>query len=219
MEDVDEEFPLTAADVSAPSKKITDPRETYDVEDDGMDFDATFQLFCFFEDLHAIQTDIQAVWKRFTRGELDLKVAMIVTQAGLDIAKRLEKEQAGRLKSREQHIGTHPHLNLALPVFYEDAYVNGEDPDELLNSPKGLEHRPFDDFIYLPTLRTLMKFANIAHQCKDKVAWPFPVPQMRFSYICRPTYWIDLVIRSLKKMIESLRSCCSTHTPLRTPSK
>lgn len=184
VEDIDdEEYPITATDISEPKPQAVTQREVYELDDHDADFENTFSLFCFFEDLHAIQTEIRKVWQRFADGHVDLKTATIITQAGIDMAKRLEKQQSGYCNSCGSK---HPYFNLSMPVFYAEAIASGENPDELVNTAKGLEHRPFDDFIYLPTARTLVKFAQAAHACKDKVGWPFPVPPMRFTYIARP---------------------------------
>ncbi|KAI5356921.1 hypothetical protein Slin15195_G090200 [Septoria linicola] len=173
VQEVDDEFPVIAVDVSTSSMNPSAARETY-------------ELFCFVDDLHTIQGDIQAIWRRFAKGEVDIKVANIVTQAGLDVVKRLEQEHSGRNNSCGHHGSKHPHINLAMPVFYTESYMNGEDPDEILNTVKSLEHRAFHDFLYLPTTRTLMKFADVAYKLKDQVAWPLPVFPMRFGYISRP---------------------------------
>lgn len=186
IEELDDEYPVTAAEISTPGPKAGSERDIYELDENDADFEATFRLYCFFEDLHKIQAEIQKVWQHFADGKIGLKTATVVTEAGIDMVKRLEEQQPSRESSCEHHGSKHPHINLALPVFYADALMAGEDPDELLNTTKSLEHREFYDFIYLPTARTLMKFADIAHQVGDKVAWPFPVMPMRFSYIVRP---------------------------------
>ncbi|KAF7186998.1 hypothetical protein HII31_11607 [Pseudocercospora fuligena] len=216
-ETFDEEFPLTAIDVEPQSAGPPRRREVYEIEDIEAGQEEVFQLFCFFEDLHALEEYVKAAWLRFFDDQISLNVVSVITQTAIDIVKRLEKDalvwtnpnhyplanltQVGidlvKLDERpsKQHrniIGNqtskHAYANIALPVFYSDAKARGENPDELLKDERILDIKPWHDFIYLPTFRTLLKFADVAHRAfvADLQDWPLPIPPMRRSYIVRP---------------------------------
>ena len=53
--------------------------------------------------------------------------------------------------------------------------------------PRRLVVTSFDEFIYLPTARVLMKFSKLKHVMGDKGGWPPPVPPMRLKYIVNPS--------------------------------
>ncbi|KXT03455.1 hypothetical protein AC578_1633 [Pseudocercospora eumusae] len=216
-EPFEEEFPITAIDIGSQSAGASRRREVYEIEDIEAGQEEVFQLFCFFEDLHALEDHVKAAWLRFFANEISLNVASIITQTAIDIVKRLEKDalvwtnpnhyplanltQVGidlvKLDERpnkqsRNFIGNqtskHAYANIALPVFYSDAKARGENPDELLKDERILDIKPWHDFIYLPTFRTLLKFADVAHQAflADLQDWPLPIPPMRMSYIIRP---------------------------------
>ncbi|KAI0021674.1 hypothetical protein F4780DRAFT_778457 [Xylariomycetidae sp. FL0641] len=60
-----------------------------------------------------------------------------------------------------------------------------EEKSELPPDPKTLEISPFDEFVLLPTGRTLSKLAGFKDAFK-LVGWPLPIPPMRLNYILRP---------------------------------
>lgn len=124
MQGADEEYPFTPLDVAEPSFQAGKPsRHVYELEDAIDDFEDDFVLFCFFEDLHAIQAEITQVWRNFRDGKTALGVATIVTQAGIDMVKRLEKETMAKRKnvldSRDSY------TELALPVYYAESWKQG----------------------------------------------------------------------------------------------
>lgn len=181
VEDVDETLDMTAADVVTPSK--TSPRrDVYELELDPT-WEAAFDIFCFFEDLHRIEDSLNETWRRYQVDELDLLSATIVTDAAISLVRRAETD----LHQTYGEYG-HSYQHIAETIFYAETFSKGEDPDELLRSPDhALRITEFDEFIYLPIGRTLIKFAQMS-EIMQKVAWPAPVPPMRFSYIARPDF-------------------------------
>ncbi|KAL9623429.1 MAG: hypothetical protein Q9160_002322 [Pyrenula sp. 1 TL-2023] len=217
VENADEEYPLMAADISKTSKKSNGPQDVdvYELDNDDSEFEDAFALYCFFEDLHAIQEKIRVTWQSFKYGRITLEVATILTHAAIDIVRRLERDALARQKSTDLYRDSYS--SLAIPVFFADALRQGQDPYEFLNTPLGLEVRAFDEFIYLPTARTLMKFAKVGPLLKEKAAWPVPVLQMRFSYISRPDLLekpgmpTDQANHGLGKTSNALRESKSLH--------
>lgn len=196
----DDEFPMTAAEISTSSTKAPtrSAHEVFELDVAEESLEDAFELFCFFEDLHQIRDSISRTWQRLARGELSLRVATVITQSGIDIVRHLEKEMLNR-RHRNEFDNKHPYLKRSLPPFYADTFLNGEDPEELLNSPKSLEHGSFHDFIFLPTAKTLLKFTSVVNKCKDIIMWLFPIPQMRFSYMVSPEL---LELPGYKKRVE-----------------
>lgn len=71
---------------------------------------------------------------------------------------------------------------LASDIFYSESFRNCEDPDAKLDSTKSLRITPFDEFMYLPTARTLVKFRQ---HVKSGFVCPQPVQLLRTNYIFR----------------------------------
>lgn len=187
VENVDGEYPLTASDISKTSKKANDPQDVdvYELDhDNNSEFEDAFALYCFFEDLHAIQERIHVTWKSFKDGRTSLETATVLTHAAIDMVRRLEEDALAGRRLTDSY--DNQYSSLSMPVFFADALIQGQDPYEFLNTPLGLEVRAFDDFIYLPTARILMKFAKVGPLLKTKAAWPVPVWPMRFGYVSRP---------------------------------
>ena len=72
---------------------------------------------------------------------------------------------------------------LSLEVFYAESFSKGEDPEAKLASDESLKITPFDDIIYLPTARILMKFQRLMGL---DLGYLQPVPPFRFAYFSRP---------------------------------
>lgn len=191
---MDDEFTPTSTTVPTTSAKTASKPESsnqtlkmvevYDIEVDEL-WDVDFKLFCFFEDLHAMEDAIVNLWKKYKDGRIDLVSATVATHAAIGMVSRTEKEI----------LAEHPYLaeygqsytDLAMSVFDVEMLRNGRDPDEYLSSPESLEVTPLDEFLYLPTARILMKFSSrTMRDTIKKCAWPPPILQMRFSYIVRP---------------------------------
>lgn len=69
-------------------------------------------------------------------------------------------------------------------IFFAESLRRGEDPLVKMGpSVDSLKITPFDDFLYLPTARILMKFERLAAL---KAAYPQPVPPIRMSYVALP---------------------------------
>lgn len=185
VEDADEEHPLTAQDLSILSQSSGFSNQgmvVYELEDNDPYLADAFALYCFFEDLHAIQERLKQIWQKFKAGKATLVAATIMTHTAINAVKRLEEAVTARKKPKMSKKGSY--FSLALPMFYADAVSQGKDPREILTTGKTLGVRPFDDFIYLPTARILLKFADIGPRLEEK-GWPVPVPQIRSSYMGR----------------------------------
>lgn len=182
VEDVDESQNFAASDVVIANKKPSKGRsiDVYELEYQ-LDIDHAFLIFCFFEDLHRVQDALKETWESYKAGKCDLVVASVITNLAFILVRRAEEE----IISLEPNMYSKPrsYNALSLEIFYAESFSRGEDPEVRLASNEGLKITPFDDFIYLPTARTLMKFRRILDL---KVDYPQPVPPFRFSYISRP---------------------------------
>ena len=72
---------------------------------------------------------------------------------------------------------------ISIIIFYADSFSRGKDPVAELASTESLRITPFDNFIYLPTARILLKYAQVA---AIKPQYPPPISPIRMSYCCRP---------------------------------
>lgn len=167
--------------------KSQKPRAVWELEEDSQS-DFAFQVFCFFEDLHALQGELRRTWTEYKNGSVDLLAATIITTAAIELVGTAEKE------IHLTHPGvldyTRSYQDPALTIFYSESLRRGEDPEVHLDSKAGqdLEITPFKEFMYLPTGRTLMKIAQMKHVFK--VAHHVAIPPMRFNYIARPDLFL-----------------------------
>lgn len=125
-------------------------------------FDRAFQIFCFFEDLHKIQDFLNETWESYKLGDLDLITAAMTTNAAFDIVRREEEAVFSSISSVAP--GSKPrYLDLAPHIFFTDSFRN---PSEELSpgekAARGMRITPFDNFVYLPVARTLMKYEPFA---------------------------------------------------------
>lgn len=68
-------------------------------------------------------------------------------------------------------------------IFFAESFAKGENPEEAFASSDRLKITPFDEFVYLSTARILIKLEQTAAM---KIAYPQPVPSVRFSYLSPP---------------------------------
>ena len=124
------------------------------------DIDDAFAIFCFFEDLHRLQDFVKETWDSYRVGKCDLRVASVTTNLALSLVRRAEEELIANLDPK-RYAEPKSYQALSLTIFYEDSFAKGEDPKGKLASNESLRITPFDDFIYLPTARVLMKFQRM----------------------------------------------------------
>ncbi|KAK5731784.1 hypothetical protein LTR17_011135 [Elasticomyces elasticus] len=167
---------------TAPVKSTrSEPTAVYELESEI--WDVAFAIYCFFEDVHQLQAHLVGVWEQQRNGEVDLLSATEVTTTALDLLWHSEAQLHSEYQSHFHYSRIYD--NLTTVIFSADAIRSGKDPEEALRSPERLKILPFDQFIYLPTARTLMKFASMKELLQLET-WPPPVPPMRFNYIINP---------------------------------
>lgn len=142
--------------------------------------DLSFIVYCFFEDMHRIQDFLKETWKKYNTGALDLMTATITTNAAFDLTRRAEDDII--LIAPDVLTKPRSYERISLLIFYADSFSKGDDPEARTKSDF-LKITPFDEFIYLSTARTLIKFEQLASM---KIAYPQPVPECRISYVSRP---------------------------------
>ena len=155
--------------------------EIYELEDQS-DIEHAFIIFCFFEDLHRLQEFLQETWKEYKTSNCDLTVASVTTNLAFNLVRRAEDELIANLDPK-RYSKPDSYRALSKTIFYEDSFARGENPEEKLASNESLRLTPFDDFIYLPTARTLLNFRRMM---KLEIDYPQPMPPFRFNYISRP---------------------------------
>lgn len=182
VEDTDDLLDIAASEIAAipstPSTKVQLSHDVYELESG---FDHTFIIFCLFEDLHCMQEFIKETWQKVKLGEFNANTASILTDVAIYLAHRAEEDIIANTPGLPTDIDSYELLTLH--IFYADSFSRGEDPMAKIQSSDSLRITPFDDFIYLSTARTLMRFAILA---KHKIGYPQPVLPVRFSYISHP---------------------------------
>lgn len=92
LEDLHEEYPMSALDVPISVAKTTKAREICEVDDGETEFEEVFQLYCFFADLHALEEEVTAAWQRHHNRSISLNAVTLITQAAITSVRRLEKD-------------------------------------------------------------------------------------------------------------------------------
>ena len=155
VEELDESLNVAASDVVIANKKPAKSRsiDVYELETQ-WEIDDAFIIFCFFEDLHRVQKALKETWQSYKAGTCDLVTASVVTTLAFSLVRRAEEEIISL--DPERYSKPRSYDALSLEIFYEESIRKGEDPEAKLASNESLRITPFDDFIYLPTARTLM---------------------------------------------------------------
>jgi hypothetical protein len=113
-------------------------------------FDPMFDVFCFFEDLHRVQDFLNETWAKFKEGELDLMTAAIITNGAFDLVRREEHELTISIFGDDKL----SYQRLASLIFFAESLGRDESPSR----HEQLRITPFDNFIFLSTARSVMKF-------------------------------------------------------------
>ena len=112
----------------------------------------------------------------------DLHTAALTTNAAFDLVRQAEQDlitQAPKVFDTKRSYGS-----IAMIVYYADAFQKVVCPEARLESDESLRITPFDDFIFLSTARTLMKFTFIADlPANFRLNYPLPCLPLRVSYI------------------------------------
>lgn len=182
VEDLDESLSVSASDVVITNTKHVKARtiDVYELEGQS-EIDHAFLIFCFFEDLHSVQDTLKETWEGYKAGTCDLVTATVITNLAFHLVRHAEDAIISLDPKRYSKPRSYDAMSLL--IFYAESFSKGEDPETKLASNESLKITPFDDFIYLPTARTLMKFQRLTEL---KIDYPQPVPTFRFSYISRP---------------------------------
>ena len=186
VEDAEDVLDIDVVDCGALKAKSTSRKESsYEVFELDFDdeIDITFDIFCFFEDLHRIQDFVKETWKGYKAGKIDLLTATITTNAAIHLVRRAEED----IIATKPEVFSKPrsYEAIAVVIFFAESLGRGDDPPAGLisTSAESLKITPFDDFLYLPTARILMKFERLA---SFKIAYPHPVPPIKMSYLTFP---------------------------------
>ncbi|ESZ92597.1 hypothetical protein SBOR_7014 [Sclerotinia borealis F-4128] len=176
---------LDAADDKDDGPEFTvDMSTTYELEDESIEMKMSLMIFYFFEDLHRIQEFLHGVWKKYKSGKLDLVSASLITNSAFEIVHRNEEEilaTAPKLFSKKRSYDT-----IATVIFYANAFSRGQDPKQTMETNEMLRPTPFDDFIYLSTSRTLMKYEFLSQTAPNFPSFPLPSFPLRGAYISCP---------------------------------
>ena len=123
------------------------------------DADIIFQIYCFFEDLHEIQDFLQETWRRYKSGDIDLINATLTTTAAIELVKQAEERILAVRPNRVTY--DDPYRNLTSRIYFANALEQGSSLDNYLKSIDSSNITSFEEFVYLPTARTLMNFKSI----------------------------------------------------------
>ncbi|KAA6408554.1 MAG: hypothetical protein FRX48_07636 [Lasallia pustulata] len=186
VEDVEDVLDITVADCGAMKAKQSSKKESacevFEL-DLNNEIDSTFDVFCFFEDLHRIQDFLKETWKSYKAGKVDLLTATATTNAAIRLVSQAEED----IIATKPQAFSKPksYKAIAAVIFYVESLRRGEDSVAGSGYPsvEALKITPFDEFLYLPTARILMKFERIA---SFKVAYPQPIPPIKMSYLALP---------------------------------
>jgi hypothetical protein len=140
----------------------------------------SLKVFCFFEDLHVLQGEIRKAWSSFEAGKLSLVAATIVTTAAIQLVDQADRDLIGNYPRNFN--ASRSYQDLALMIFYSACFQHDIDADAYMDSNADLIITPFQEFMYLPVGRTLMRISQ-QHSLFDRFRWPAPIMPMRYLYL------------------------------------
>ena len=147
------------------------------------DIELTFKIFCFFEDLHTLQEEVQMAWHSYKAGTTTLIAATIITTIAIEIAGRAERELISAYP-RQFH-KCRSYQDFTLHLFGCVSLLRGVDYDNVLRSEEDLVVTPLKKFLYLPVAKTLLRAAS-RKVTFQSAGYPVPLIPMRFEYLARP---------------------------------
>jgi len=125
-----------------------------------------------------MQVQVRKMWAACASGRLSLVAATITTQAVVVTTRHAEQELCQTLLPERSASNSYEALAGSLVTL--DLITKGVNPMQ----GSGVDITPFDDFIYLPVAKTLMKFINSAGTSnKTHVQWPAPIVPWALNYI------------------------------------
>lgn len=131
-----EDLGESASEVVVTKKKPADFRSVDVYELDSQWEDHGFLIFCFFEDLHRLQSALKETWESYKAGTGNLVVASLITNLAFSLVRRDEDEIISL--NPKMFSKPDPYDALASEIFYSESFRNGEDPDAKLASSKSL---------------------------------------------------------------------------------
>jgi hypothetical protein len=140
----------------------------------------SLKVFCFFEDLHILQGEIRKAWSSFEAGKLNLVAATIVTTAAIELVDQAERDLIDN--NPRNFNASRSYQDLALMILYAACFQHDIDADAYMDSNADLIITPFQEFMYLPVGRTLMRVSQ-QHSLFDRFRWPAPIMPMRYLYL------------------------------------
>ena len=119
-----------------------------------------FQHILLFRRSAPYSDFLNKTWTKYKEGEVDLLTGTIVKNAALDIVRREEIEITAYTFPELSEQGKLSYNMLAGLIFFAESLAKGNYTPAM--SAKSLKITPFDNFIYLPVARTLMRFEQVA---------------------------------------------------------
>ena len=158
----------------APQKQENRPIARYDdKETKGDKCELDFAIFCFFEDLGRVREYMNQTWKEYSRGEIDLATASLVTNTTFVLVRKAEEEfldSIGNFLEPESRQNLIHSLYLLLCVSNGIDIYHREQADDLFN----YQMKDIGQFLYFPVFCLLEGFT--------KVIGPDQIPQPRIGH-------------------------------------
>jgi hypothetical protein len=148
---------LSAVVTPTQKKSSTKALDVYELEFNDL-VDRAFAVFCFFEDLHLIQDFLNESWKDYKARKIDLMTVTTVTNAAFAVARREEELVTALTMPHWEKSKKLSYQALLALIFFRDSLGKGDG----ITIGSSLKITPFDNFIYLPTGRTLAKFEKFS---------------------------------------------------------
>lgn len=158
-----EVHPPTPPNITSKGSRTSRPL-VYELElEDFIDW--AFHAFCFFEDLHRIQSFLAETWRKYKSGEIDLITAALTTNAAFAVARREET----KVMENGFDDKSLSYEKIAARIWPTHPFNNSCE----IRGPKAIKYAmtPFDSFIFLAPARTLEKYEKCTcnYNERDKV--------------------------------------------------
>jgi hypothetical protein len=143
-----------------PKSLPTAPTKSQAVEvfelDIGTNADLQFIIFCFYEDLHAMEKFLKQTWQKSADGEIDLATAALTTNVALELIRNAEED----IKA---HIPNFNHVGSSYDAITSIIHPVPPISLDIYESSAPLSSSPIEEFVYRSTFLSVFKSAATLH--------------------------------------------------------
>jgi hypothetical protein len=163
VEDVnDHELDICAAEAITvvPKSRPTAPGKSQAVGvfelDMGTNADLQFIIFCFYEDLHAMEEFLKQTWQKYADGEIDLPTTALATNITLELIHNAEEDIKAQIPNFDPQSSSY---NVITSIIHPAPPITLD----ICECLAPLSSSPIEEFVYRSTFLSMFKAVSTLH--------------------------------------------------------